>query len=246
MPRIDDIQFRRNTAAGAAASNPVLDAGEPGFETDTGNVKVGDGATAWNALPYLYSMANTLVAGDVPYGSAAKTLSRLAGNTAATNLFLRSAGTGSVAQAPAWAQPAFADLAGTAAAAQLPTLTAPGGGGSMAAVVYSNSFAGQTADIGSTSVTNSGTAGIYRISYYLQDTATAIGAGAVTLNVAYTDSGGSKTQSSAPAVLTSLNGMAAGSMIVQTASGNVTFNTSHTGIFSTAQYRLDIAVERLV
>lgn len=46
------IQYRRNTAAAAAASNPVLAVGEPGMETDTGKTKLGDGVTAWNSLPY--------------------------------------------------------------------------------------------------------------------------------------------------------------------------------------------------
>ena len=45
------IQIRRNTAAGAAASNPVLAQGEPGIETDTMLLKIGDGVTAWNDLP---------------------------------------------------------------------------------------------------------------------------------------------------------------------------------------------------
>ncbi len=45
------IQIKRNTAAGAAASNPVLAAGQPGLETDTGLLKIGDGVTAWNDLP---------------------------------------------------------------------------------------------------------------------------------------------------------------------------------------------------
>ncbi len=44
-------QMRRNTAALAAASNPILAAGEPGFETDTGYFKIGDGVRNWNDLP---------------------------------------------------------------------------------------------------------------------------------------------------------------------------------------------------
>ncbi len=32
--------------------NPTLAAGEPGFETDTGKIKYGDGTTAWNSLAY--------------------------------------------------------------------------------------------------------------------------------------------------------------------------------------------------
>ena len=44
-------QMRRNTSALAAASNPVLAAGEPGFETDTGKIKIGNGTRTWNTLP---------------------------------------------------------------------------------------------------------------------------------------------------------------------------------------------------
>src|SRR6056300_173408 len=32
--------------------NPTLKAGEIGYETDTGNFKIGDGSTAWNSLSY--------------------------------------------------------------------------------------------------------------------------------------------------------------------------------------------------
>ena len=47
------IQSRRDTAANWTSNDPTLAAGEIGFETDTGKVKVGDGATAWTALDYL-------------------------------------------------------------------------------------------------------------------------------------------------------------------------------------------------
>lgn len=46
------IQTRRGTAAQWTSANPVLAAGEQGYETDTGKIKVGDGTTAWTALPY--------------------------------------------------------------------------------------------------------------------------------------------------------------------------------------------------
>lgn len=42
--------MRRGTAAQWTAANPVLAAGEPGAETDTGQLKLGDGTTAWSAL----------------------------------------------------------------------------------------------------------------------------------------------------------------------------------------------------
>jgi hypothetical protein len=47
---LDLITFRSGTAAAWASANPVLAVGEPGYEEDTGVVKVGDGATAWLAL----------------------------------------------------------------------------------------------------------------------------------------------------------------------------------------------------
>lgn len=46
------IQFRRDTAANWTSENPTLAAGELGYETDTGNIKIGDGSTAWTSLAY--------------------------------------------------------------------------------------------------------------------------------------------------------------------------------------------------
>ena len=46
------ILIRRDTAANWTAENPTLAAGELGGETDTGKLKLGDGATAWNSLEY--------------------------------------------------------------------------------------------------------------------------------------------------------------------------------------------------
>lgn len=51
------IQVRRDTAANWTASNPVLFAGEPGLETDTGKIKYGDGVRNWNTLPYSSGVA---------------------------------------------------------------------------------------------------------------------------------------------------------------------------------------------
>ena len=45
-------RFRFGTAAEFTASNPTLAPLEVGIETDTGKSKLGNGATAWNALPY--------------------------------------------------------------------------------------------------------------------------------------------------------------------------------------------------
>ena len=45
MPRQDLIPFAGAQKAAWAAANPTLAEGEPGFETDTYTLKVGDGST---------------------------------------------------------------------------------------------------------------------------------------------------------------------------------------------------------
>lgn len=47
------IQHRRGTASQWTVTNPVLLAGELGYETDTTRLKFGDGGTQWSALPYV-------------------------------------------------------------------------------------------------------------------------------------------------------------------------------------------------
>ena len=44
------ILLRRGTDAEWAAADPVLEAGEPGFSTDSNTFKIGDGSTAWSSL----------------------------------------------------------------------------------------------------------------------------------------------------------------------------------------------------
>lgn len=51
----DIIQLRRDTAANWVTANPVLADGEIGIETDTKKRKCGNGTTAWNSLPYMFS-----------------------------------------------------------------------------------------------------------------------------------------------------------------------------------------------
>ena len=46
------IQHKRGTAAEWTSADPTLAAGEFGYETDTGKLKLGDGSTAWSALGY--------------------------------------------------------------------------------------------------------------------------------------------------------------------------------------------------
>jgi hypothetical protein len=46
------IKLRRGTATEWSTANPLLAAGEPGFETDSGKHKIGDGVARWSKLPY--------------------------------------------------------------------------------------------------------------------------------------------------------------------------------------------------
>lgn len=53
------IRLRRGTAAQWAAANPVLAQGEPGVDTTTGALRIGDGTRAWLDLPEFHD-AGTL------------------------------------------------------------------------------------------------------------------------------------------------------------------------------------------
>jgi hypothetical protein len=74
MPRINQIQMRRDTAANWTATDPTLAAGEWGLETDTRKAKVGNGVAAWTALTYWF-VADTLAITDTyPVASQAAML----------------------------------------------------------------------------------------------------------------------------------------------------------------------------
>ena len=47
------FRLKRGDASVWATKNPVLDPGEPGFEIDTGKLKIGNGETEWINLPYI-------------------------------------------------------------------------------------------------------------------------------------------------------------------------------------------------
>jgi hypothetical protein len=49
------FELKRNSEAGWTSTNPILLAGEPGTELDTGQMKIGNGTTPWNLLPYVGS-----------------------------------------------------------------------------------------------------------------------------------------------------------------------------------------------
>ena len=58
------LRHRRDTAANWTSNNPVLEAGQIGYETDTRRFKFGNGSTAWTSLAY---GVGALADGDVTY-----------------------------------------------------------------------------------------------------------------------------------------------------------------------------------
>lgn len=60
---------RRGLASQWTSANPVLAAGEIGFETDTGQFKIGDGGTLWNSLPYFKDTLDLDIASKAPLAS---------------------------------------------------------------------------------------------------------------------------------------------------------------------------------
>lgn len=61
----ETIKIKRGTSVALSVVNPVLAAGEPCLETDTNKVKYGDGATAWNDLPYFSPSMTSVDGGSI-------------------------------------------------------------------------------------------------------------------------------------------------------------------------------------
>lgn len=52
------LQLKRGTAERWYTVNPILAIGEPGFVYDANKLKIGDGVTPWNELPYIEGSTN--------------------------------------------------------------------------------------------------------------------------------------------------------------------------------------------
>ena len=74
------IKLRRDTAANWLQQNPILALGEPGFETDTRMMKMGDGTTAWKDLKYAVT-GDLQVTGDTVHGDTSVSLSSGVGSS---------------------------------------------------------------------------------------------------------------------------------------------------------------------
>jgi hypothetical protein len=97
----------------------------------------------------------------------------------------------------------------------------------------------QSADIASTKLTNATVAGMYHVWAVLEDTTADVTAGIVTLSIAYTDDAGATTNTATTQTL-GATGRATLSLPLYLASGDITYSTSHTGIFGSAKYALRI------
>jgi hypothetical protein len=151
MPVETRIQLRRDTAANWTSVNPVLSSAEVGVESDTLRMKVGNGSSAWNALPY--SAAGTATsattatniaggaAGSIPFQTSANTTSLLAAGAANRVLIMNGSGT-----APVWGQPKLDVFAATTSAELRNTITDNTGTG---ALVFASSPSLTTPVIGS-------------------------------------------------------------------------------------------------
>lgn len=89
-------------------------------------VKATHSAGVWSSIDEisLYPSYDPMtLLGDIVIANATGMPARLAGNITTTKKYLGQTGNGSVSAAPSWDQPAFSELSGTAAAAQVVTAT---------------------------------------------------------------------------------------------------------------------------
>lgn len=123
------IQVRRGLSSAWAANDPVLESGEYGFESDTKAVKIGDGLTSWNSLPYLVKRWATYTP-TLSQGAAsdiAKTTNYSKYNEVGGHVFVQARLT-----------PSGAGVAGSGIAVSLPTTAAAGAVGNVVGSGYYN------------------------------------------------------------------------------------------------------------
>lgn len=80
------FKLRRDTAANWTSANPTLESGEMGYETDTGKIKVGDGATLWASLAYYVAALADGDRGDITVSSSGTVWNIDAGAVTTTEL----------------------------------------------------------------------------------------------------------------------------------------------------------------
>lgn len=119
----------------------------------------------------------------------------------------------------------------------------PDASGTIALLAAVINAAAQTADIAASS-TGAVPGAFYRVSYTLATSTADVTAGAVTVTFAYTDDAGATTTASMSLPLAAL-GRTTGSFVTYLASGQLTYATTHTGVFGSAAYTLRVRVDAL-
>ena len=84
------IKVKRGSASSATSNNITLNQGEWGLETDTGNMKIGDGTTAWNDLEYRQQLPFT---NDLTSGNITHTLPKVTGFPQTESIYWENGGT---------------------------------------------------------------------------------------------------------------------------------------------------------
>lgn len=132
MPALTVFQMRRGTAAQWTTQNPILDSAEPGYETDTGEFKLGDGILSWSALPYVGAdkalaghthtasqISDSTATGRSVLTASSAAVARAAIGAGTSDLVLGS--TAGTAKAGNWV-PSFSEVTGVLGTNQLPPL----------------------------------------------------------------------------------------------------------------------------
>ncbi len=117
------------------------------------------------------------------------------------------------------------------------------------AIVDDVALTNQGADISSTNFTNAGTAGTYRVSYYILTTTADGTAGTVTLQIAWNDGSNAVTNGGIPhdrtITLALSTDFTMDVIYLRLGSGSISYSTSHTGSYGTGKYAVYMTVERL-
>lgn len=108
MPRITNIQVRRDTAANWTSTNPTLASGEIGLETDTGKFKFGNGTSNWTSLTTYAANQVGTTSGLIVKTTTGGALTTLAAGS--SGQFLQYDGT--------WATPSYPTLSSLGAVSQ--------------------------------------------------------------------------------------------------------------------------------
>lgn len=165
MTLLTQIQIRRDTASNWVTANPVLALGELGLETDTGHLRVGDGATAWTTLSTAFKQMNVRTPTQLAAAPTSADLALGAGAlfTSSDNIlrYINGAGTAFVAidvvamqNATATAQAAATAAVSTASSAQ----TAASAAQTSASAAQTAATAAQTAAAAAVPLTQKGAA----------------------------------------------------------------------------------------